>query len=206
MVLQPEILVSAFALRNSTALSLIHGQFADLVPQVFGELENRHPDGRIHGGVFSANVRDAFLVALENDGLRVDQLLATERQFRSVRFRDQEGWTCRVHMHPRDLRSGSYLPTTPPPEPLFGAPVLDESCELAILWRPSTKQKALRSISLAAVAGLAERSRTVIYASTPLPPISMGQYWQPTTTNHSQSIDDFDDYFADGEDFGDDPA
>lgn len=207
MDLLPTESVTTFSMRNGEALARIHGWFADVVPQVFAEMEPRHPDGRIHGGVFSANVRDAFLYEVESGGMTVAGLEAIERPFRSVRFIDREGWGCRVHMHPRSLKTGRYLPTTAAQATLFGDGFEEMPYELAVFWRPSRRTKALQSISLAAVANIEDRHRTVIYASAPLPPVSMDQYWTPTVSDlHIEPMDDFDDYFTEDEGFGDEPA
>lgn len=205
--LLPVDLVSQFSARNGQALGRIHEWFADVVPQIFAEMETRHPDGRIDGGVFSANVRDAFLLEVESAAYNVDGLVATPRPFRSVRFTDGRGWNCRVHMHPKSLKSGRYLSTSPLPDTLFGEAVDAMHCELAILWRPSRRSKALKSICLAAVANLDERNRTTIFASAPLPPVGMSSYWTPQVTEqYDEPMDDFDDHFDEGESFGDDPA
>lgn len=205
--LQPADLVSEFSLRNGEALSQIHELFADIVPQIFAEMEPRHPDGRIHGGIFSGNVRDAFLVELQARAMSVAGLTAKEHPFRSVRFRDELGWPCRVHMHPKSLRTGRYISTTPRPEPLFGAPLDGMELELAVLWRPSPRTKSLKSITLAAVWHLADRNQTVIFASSQLPPIGMHAYWLPEVTEqYFAPADDFDDYFNEDESFGDEPA
>lgn len=202
--LHPTEAVEQFAVRNRDELSQIHRHLADVVPTAFGLLESLHPDGRVHGAVLSAVVRDAFLVQLGQNGMRVGQLVGTEGQFRSIRFTDREYWRCRVHMHPRCLQTGKYLATTMLPETLLGPDVSNVGFDLAVLWKPSAKTKALRSAKLAAVAELEDRNATAIYASTPLPPIGMDSYWSPEVSEQSfDPGDDFDDFLP-GEETGDD--
>jgi hypothetical protein len=205
MNLQPAQAVEAFATRNSEALSLLHRDFADAVPEAFAMLEPLHPEGLIHGGVLSAVVRDAFLAKLANRGMRAQTLIGTEGQFRSVRFSDGENWPLRVHMHPKSLKTGRYLGTTSTPAGLWEDAFVESMFELAVLWRPSRRTKALRSINLAAVANLDERSQTLIYASAPLPPVRMDSYWEPQVSEELfEPADDFDDLLPGDEETGDD--
>lgn len=203
MNLLPADAVQAFAERNREGLSTIHRELIDVVPAVFAMFEGVHPDGRIHGGVLSAAVRDAFLLRLAKSQMKAGTLRAVEGQFRSVRFHDSDSWPCRINMHPRNLKSGKYLSTTPVADSLFGPNAID--FELAVLWRPGVQSKGLRSASLAAVADFKDRNNTTIFASTPLPPVEMDVYWEPTVSeDYHQPADDFDDFLpAEGE-FGDD--
>ena len=177
----------------------------DVVPAVFGLLETLHPDGRIHGGVLSALVRDWYLVKLSGMRMKAGALTAVEGQFRSVRFQDGRNWGCRVNMHPKSLKTGRYLSTIPAEETLFGRDIVGVEYELAVLWRPSVKSRGLRSICIAAVKDLQDRNLTTIYASAPLPPVDMSSYWQPEVTEaHHEPLDDFDDYLPGEDETGDD--
>ena len=205
MNLQPAEAVRLFADRNSTELSNVHRELGDAVAAAFALLESLHPDGRIHGGVLSAVVRDTYLVRLAQDRMRIGQLTAVEGQFRSVRFEDANSWGCRVNMHPKSLKTGRYLSTTPVDESLFGPDMVSVEYDLAVLWRPSVKSKGLRSVCLAAVSDIQDRNVTTIHASAPLPPVDMDSYWQPTVTEqHHEPADDFDDYLPGEEETGDD--
>lgn len=197
MDLQPAEALEQFAVRNRPALSLVHRDLLDVVPAVFAMLEPAHPDGRIHGGVFAALVRDLHLVSLQKSSMRAATLVAEERPFRSVRFKDGEDWRCRVHMHPKAPRTGRFLDTTPAPEPLFGERLPPDGYDLAVLWRPSVKSKGLRSALLAAVSDLDDRNLTTIFASAPLPPVESETYWRPDVSEDvHEPVDDFDDFLS----------
>lgn len=204
MDLHPAAAVEDFAVRHCDALSLIHRDLADAVPEAFAMLEPLHPDGVVHGGVLSAVVRDGFLARLTRRGMKVGGLVASEGGFVSVRFADQPRGVCEVHMHPKNLKTGRYLPTTTAPEGLWDDGFAGADYVLSVLWRPSCRAKGLRSASLAAVTSFKDRNQTLIYASTPLPPIDMDSYWTPSVTeDHFEPADDFDDLLPGEEEIDD---
>ena len=200
----PARAVELFAKRNGEGLREVHRALAIAVPEAFSIFERRHPDGRIQGAVFAAAVRDVVLVEFEANKMRLHTLRAIEGAFRSVRLVDPSNWTCRVHLHPRDWMSKRYVPVTEPEvQTLWGADVTLAPFELAVLWIPSVRTKALRDARLAAVANIEERTRTLVYAASPLPPIgSESRAWEPKVTDtYTPVVDDLSDFFADLDEF-----
>lgn len=203
MELHPARAVELFARRNCDGLRAVHRSLAIAVPEAFSQFERRHPDGRVQGGVFAAAVRDVVLVEFETREMRLGTLRAIEGSFRSVRLIDPSNWPCRVHLHPRDWQSKKYLPVTQPEiDTFWGADPAMAPFELAVLWIPSVRSKSLRDARLAAVANLDERTKTLVYAATMLPPLTDEQGWEPRITEtYAPVVDDLSDFFADLEQF-----
>lgn len=200
----PARAVEVFAKRNCEGLREVHRALAIAVPEAFSIFERRHPDGRVQGGVFAAAVRDVVLVEFEANNMRLHTLLAIEGAFRSVRLVDPSNLTCRVHVHPRDWMSKRYIPITQHEvETLWGADMALAPFELAVLWIPSVRTKALRDARLAAVANIEERTKTLVYAASPLPPIGPeSPTWEPKVTDtYTPVVDDLSDFFADLDEF-----
>lgn len=120
---------------------------------------------------------------------------------------DSEGTSVRIRRHPWNFRLGCRQGVVPPPiYTLWGIDWSMAPYELAILWTPDYKAKALGTASLAAVGDL-DGSSPSIYGRVDLPQEEVRAV--PSTRDIPQTsdvTDDFDDFLPD-ESFGsDDPA
>lgn len=192
---------------HAGTLATYNGFLELVVPKAFAFYEDDYPDiTKVPGDGLCATVRT--LLRPRGEGVSPEgSTLRFVPRGASRQLIDAEGATVRIRRHPWDFRRGRRVGVVPAPvETLFGTDWSLAPYELAILWTPDFKAKALGSAVLAAVADLDQPS-PAIFARAALPTSNvLNDVWLGRSSD-VDDVDDFDDYFGGDESLGtDDPA
>jgi hypothetical protein len=155
------------------ALAIV-GRDLDLALQsVAARFDDVYPDlWRMPGSALAANLRMVFgaTTELRVPGASTLRLVETNSGNDAIHLYDPGKRRIRIRKYPLSPKDPTRaLQATPPPDTLFGPDLFHLAYEIAVLWVPDYKAKAIRRSVLAAVEHLDEWEKTSIYHEVDLP-------------------------------------